>query len=359
MIIFRYISQELYAGLLGILMVLLIIFMSNQFIHYLHFAASGHITMGAVMKLMSLQIPFLLGYLIPLSLYLAILLVFGRLYLDHEMTVMSACGVSPTNILTIILSITVVMVAVVGALMLWLEPIMDNFRVRTYYESAALATVEKVIPKRFQSLGPTAVFYADEVDRSAHKMTNIFFAQRGKKSEAGQGWDITVAASAQEQNRDEGGRFMLFKDGYRYLGTPGLANYQVIQYGEYGIRISKELKTRTGWPSNASTMELWPKRHDPRVAAELQWRIAMPVSTLILALLAFPLSRVNPRRGKFTQLLPAILLYIVYGNLLFLGRAWVRKGLLSFGVGLWWVHGFMLLVALGLIFYRWRKNAYS
>src|ERR1700722_6846643 len=99
-------------------MVLLIVFMSNQFIHYLHFAANGSITMSAVMKLMSLQIPFLLGYLMPLSLYLCILLVFGRLYLDHEMTVMSACGVSPVNLLWVIASLAVVVTVIVGALML-------------------------------------------------------------------------------------------------------------------------------------------------------------------------------------------------------------------------------------------------
>src|ERR1700693_3837549 len=103
MIIFNYISKELYATLLGILMVLLIIFMTNQFAHFLRSAASGHITMNAVMQLMSLQIHFLLGYLMPLGLYLSILIVFGRLYLDHEMTVMSACGISPNSLLTIVL----------------------------------------------------------------------------------------------------------------------------------------------------------------------------------------------------------------------------------------------------------------
>ena len=87
--------------------------------------------------------------------------------------------------------------------------------------------------------------------------------------------------------------------------------------------------------------------------------MAMPVSVLVLALLAFPLSRVNPRRGKFSQLLPAILLYILYGNLLFLGRAWVRKGILSFDVGMWWVHGLMLLIAIGLLIYNRVRNAYS
>lgn len=297
MIIFRYISKELFTSLMGILIVLLIIFMSNQFIHYLHFAASGRITMAAVMKLMSIQIPFLMGYLLPLSLYLCILLVFGRFYLDHEMTVMSACGLSPGYLLRIVLSLAVIIMIVVAGLMLWLEPILDDYRVRIYYESAAQATVEKVMPKRFQSIGPSAIFYADDVDRGQRKMRNVFFAQHNKdKNDERRKWDITVAKVAQQQDIKNSGRFMIFKQGYRYVGVPGNSNYQQVQYQEYGIRITKQLHTRSGWPSNASTFELWPLRDQPKVAAELHWRMAMPISVLVLALLAIPLSRVNPRR---------------------------------------------------------------
>lgn len=358
-IIFRYITKELYTTLFGILMVLLIIFMSNQFVHFLSNAASGHITMSAVMQLMSLQIPFLLGYLMPLGLYLSVLIVFGRLYLDHEMTVMSACGVSPNNLMMIVLSMGIVVTLIVAGLMLWLEPFLDTQRIKIFYESAAKATVEKVMPKRFQTLGADVVFYADQVERGKLSMHDIFFAQRGKpKADGSRVWDITIAKNSQEAYQS-GGHFMLFQNGYRYVGTPGLPNYQTIQYQEYGVRMSQPISTHTGWPSNASTLELWPQRHNPKVAAELHWRMAMPVSALVLSLLAFPLSRINPRRGKFSQLIPAILLYIIYGNLLFLGRAWVRKGLLSFAVGLWWVHGAMALIAIGLLVYRRVRNAYS
>jgi lipopolysaccharide export system permease protein len=358
-ILFRYISRELYTTLFGILMVLLIIFMSNQFARYLHLAAGGHVTMSAVMQLMSLQIPFLLAYLVPLALYLSILVAFGRLYMDHEMTVMFAGGMSQARMLIVICSVAVVITLAVGGLMLWLEPFLDRQRVQIFYESAAEATVEKVMPKRFQTIGSNMVFYADEVERGALKMRDIFFAQRSKpKNDGVQSWTITIAKNAQESYQDDG-RFMVFQQGFRYEGEPGMPDYQTVQYQEYGIRISQTLPTHNGWPSNASTLSLWPQRHNPKVAAELHWRMAMPVSTFILALLAFPLSRVNPRRGKFSQLIPAILLYIVYANLLFLGRNWLRKGLLDFDIGLWWVHGLMALIVVGLLMYRRINNAYS
>lgn len=357
-IIFRYINKELYSTLIGIMVVLLIIFMSNQFVRYLHFAASGHITMSAVFQLMALQVPFLMAYLVPLALYLCILIVFGRLYLDHEMTVMSACGVTPLYLLGVVLSVGVVISILVGFLMLWLQPVLDGQRVRIFYESAAKATVEKVMPKRFQSIGPDMVFYADDVDRGELRMHDIFFAHRSKpEADGSRKWDITIAKTAQEQYLNNN-HFIQFENGFRYLGLPGSPDYQVISYQTYGARLTESLSTHTGWPSNASTASLWPRRHEKRVAAELHWRMAMPASALVLSLLAFPLSRINPRRGKFSQLIPAILLYILYGNFLFLGRNWVRKGLIGFDLGLWWLHGGMALIAIGLMVYRRIKNAY-
>ena len=241
MIIFRYISKELYATLFGILVVLLIIFMSNQFVRFLHSAASGSITMSAVMQLMSLQIPFLMGYMVPLAMYLCILIVFGRLYLDHEITVMSACGVSPNKLLSIVLSVAVVIAAVVAGLMLWLEPIMDAQRIKIFYESAAKATVEKVMPKRFQMIGPDRVFYADNVEHGQLKMDNIFFAQRKPEGDGVSWlWDVTIAKKAHEADQKDS-HFMVFQDGFRYQGAPGLSNYQVIQYQEYGILMTQDI----------------------------------------------------------------------------------------------------------------------
>ena len=184
-------------------------------------------------------------------------------------------------------------------------------------------------------------------------MYDTFFAQRGKpkKDHGARPWDITVSTSAQEGYENQG-HFIEFINGSRYIGVAGQPNFQTIQFDQYGIRLTHEISTHSGWPSNASTASLWPQRHNPKVAAELHWRMAMPVSVIVLALLALPMSKVNPRRGKFGQLLPAILLYIVYGNLLFLGRNWVRKGVIGFDIGMWWVHGIMLFIAIGLLIYR-------
>lgn len=365
MILFRSICKELYTCLLAIILVLLVIFITNQFVHYLKIAAQGQITMIAVMKVMSLQIPLLLGYLLPLAMYLSILLVFARLYLDSEMAVMQACGVSRLQLMGIVLVFAAGVTVVVGVLMLWAEPRIEDHRIRVMEEAVSSASLDKLVPKRFQSLGKHGVFYAEKVSRKHPEMWNVFLALKTKPKVAGAlpRWDVTMARGASERHiPGMKGRFVLFVDGDRYIGTPGHNDYQHAQFERYGVRLDMAMPHLRDWPMNVPTTELWTIQHQkPKAAAELQWRIAMPLSVIILALIAFPLAQVNPRRGRFTQLLPAIIIYTAYADLMFLGRAWIQKGKVSADVGLWWLHGAFLLLALCIYLskVRWRRYAHS
>lgn len=361
MIVFRNLCRELYVNLLAITLVLLIIFITNQFVHYLKVAALGQITMLAVMKLMSLQIPLLLGYLLPLGLYLSILLVLGRWYTENEMTVLSACGVSWAKIFSMVFIFAFGVAIVVGWLLLWVEPKVQGYRTQVLNEAITRASVDKLIPSQFTPLRGAGVFYAQDVSRQAEKMYNVFWArqEKSKKPVSIPSWDITVARTAREQTLpNASGHFVVFSDGYRYIGAPGNAQMRVVQFKNYGIRLATTGGAKSDWPFNVPTMELWRlSKHNLQAAAILQWRFALPISVILFTLLAVPLSRVRPRQGKFAQFVPAILIYIGYADLMFLGRAWIQKGEISPGLGLWWIHGLVLLIALYLIgrHVSWRR----
>ncbi len=366
MIIFRYLCKELYASLLAITLVLLIIFITNQFIHYLKDAASGQITMTAVMQIMSLQIPLLLGYLLPLGLYLSILIGYGRLYVDHEMTVLSSCGMSRMQLLGMTMLIATFVMIIVAALMLWVEPIIQGYRTAILNRAITKASIQKIVPKRFQKLHPGTVLYAGQLSRERSSMYDVFLAQR--KNDETHEWDVTVAKEAGEREYPElKGQFVVFNDGYRYVGIPGQRDYKKIKFGQYGVKLVTPDAQLNDWPSNVPTLQLLHlknKNLTPQEIREakamLQWRLAMPISVILFALLAFPLSQVNPRSGKFAQLFPAILIYIAYADLMFLARAWIEKGTISPHLGLWWVHGLALLLAILLNLYRigWRRILY-
>lgn len=350
MIILRYLSKEIFANLIAITLVLLIIFITNQFVHYLKDAASGQITMTAVMQIMSLQVPLLLGYLLPLGLYLSILLVFGRLYVDHEMTVLSACGVSRAQLFGMSLLIGSIVAIVVAILMIWVEPIVQRYRTKVLDIAVTNASIQKVVPHRFQ-VAPGAVYYVGKVSRHDRAMYNVFFAkQENKPGQSAPLWDVTIAKSAKEASfADMPGRFVVFENGARYIGTPGKKNYQWMTFEQYGLRLAASRWHLNDWPFTANTAELWHERHNPRAAAMLQWRLAMPISVFLFVLLAVPLSEIRPRQGKFAKFVPAILIYIGYADLMFMGRAWIEKGVISSTIGLWWIHGLALVIALLII----------
>ena len=168
------------------------------------------------------------------------------------------------------------------------------------------------------------------------------------------GWDVTLSAAAKEQNKAGGlGKFIVFKEGARYVGTTGQRNFKSVKFKDYGIRLVTSNHHLNDWPNNVTTADLFrliktekiPKQRW-KLEAMLQWRMAMPISVLLFAFLAVPLSVVKPRSGKFARLVPAILIYIVYADLMFLGRSWIQRGSISGSLGLWWIHGAALLLGI-------------
>jgi len=226
------------------------------------------------------------------------------------------------------------------------------------------ASVEQVIPGRFMVFNKKSetpiVFYANRVENHAI-LHGVFLAQKSKEADElhREKWGVIVAKTALEKRiAGQDGKYLIFSDGYRYSGVPGDEDYRVLKFQRYGVRLKVDIVPTIDAVQNYSVPQLWalsPK--DSAAAAELQWRIAMPISVLVFALLAVPLSEVRPRYGKFTQLLPAILIYMCYGDLIFLSRSWIRAGRVSPELGMWWVHGGALLLAIILMLYRvgWRR----
>src|SRR5690606_25925587 len=83
--------------------------------------------------------------------------------------------------------------------------------------------------------------------------------------------------------------------------------------------------------------------------AELQWRISSPLSLLVLAVLAVPLSRSSPREGRYSRVGLGLLIYIIYANSLSIARVWLERGYVPEWIGLWWVHAIAGLVGLALL----------
>ena len=198
MILQRYVTKEIYLTMIATTLILLVIFISNQFAHYLKIAAVGHLTAKSVLELMAIQVPLLLGILLPLGLFIGIMLTYGRLYVDNEMTVLMASGFSQTNLLVVTLKLTFFVALAVAVLMLWVEPNVAFFREHIYAQGQA-SPIERLLPRKFQTLDKGQyVLYVDHIARDHQSMSGIFIAKQSPQKDIQQptNWDVVVAKKA-------------------------------------------------------------------------------------------------------------------------------------------------------------------
>lgn len=355
MIIVRYLSREVFHTLLAITLVLLLAFLSQQVVRYLSYAAIGKIPTNVLLQLVSFEVPYLLALLLPLGLYLGILFAYGRLYSDNEMSILQMCGFGNRRLMRLTVFIAAMTSLVVLSLMLWVNPLISAKRQQVMASDAAtLHLIQTLIPGRFQvSPDGRHVMYVEKLSRDHERAKNVFLAQEKQKTAPTdqKAWTLVLAGQGyQIKDTDSQDQFFVTTDGYRYEGVPGQNDYNITQFKKYWVRIPPaNVRVSHAENETLSTSELWQAYANPKRAAELQWRFSVAISTFLLALLAVPLSAVRPRQGRYLVFLPAILVYIVYINLLFIARHWVEQSVLPISIGIWWVHGLIVLLILVLL----------
>jgi lipopolysaccharide export system permease protein len=357
MIIARYITKEIIYTLLSITIVLLLALLCQQGVRYLNYAAVGKIPTAVLLKLVSFEIPYILAFLFPLGLYLALLLTYSRLYAESEMVILQQYGYHHRQITLLSYSLALIVSGIVLCLMIWINPIISAKRHQIMTSDEATShLVETLIPGRFQvSPDGRNVMYVEKLSNDHTRAENVFLAQEKKRTKAGveqRSWDLLLANEGYEMREgDSHEQFFVTTDGNRYEGTPGENDYKVIQFKKYAVRISQNDPHFVNQDiESLSLAELWQDYAIPKHAAELQWRISMGLSPLFLAGLALPFSMIRPRRSRYLALLPAILVYVIYVNLLYVARHWVAQEALSITIGMWWVQAVMLLFVFLVLF---------
>lgn len=361
-IIFRYLCRELLFATLAVSAVLLLMVMSGRFVKYLAEAAAGDMSANILFSLMGYRLPGFLELVLPLGFFVGILLAYGRLYIESEMTVLHACGFSERRLLTYTLVPALAVAAMVACMSLYFTP-------TGIERSSGLLTADKarnefdhLVPRKFVSTeGERAVYYADSLSRDRSTMHDVFLAELGSsgaETEAAQQIVTVAAEGVQEIDAETGLRYLLLRDGYRYEGIPGQRDYRLMKFESYAVRLDlPELRDRIrDRIQSASTLSLW-RSEDLRERANLHWRFSLPVLVLVVAVLAVPLSRTNPRQGRFAKMIPAVLLYIIYLVALQGVRGAIEDGKITNPAAIWWVHPPFLILGLLLLGGRhWRRR---
>jgi lipopolysaccharide export system permease protein len=356
-IIFRYIARDLFGTTVAVCAVLMLVIISGRFVKYLAEAAAGMLDANILFAVIGYRLPGFLELILPLAFFLGILLVYGRLYVDSEMTVLYACGMSPSKLIVY----TMVVAVFVAGIVAWLsfsvspgglakaEALLSAQKSRGEFESLEGG---KFYPLR----GGRGVTYTESIDDDG-TMHEVFLSQSSIDS-SGVRQVVVLAEKGRPKRAEENGeRYLVLRNGYRIEGTPGRADFQITAFDEYGQRLEKDNKIRRHREKAAimSTAALRASDRPEHIAA-LQWRYSVPILVLVVSLMAVPLSRTNPRQGRFVKVFPAVLLYISYLVGLNAARGALEDGEISATLGLWWVHGVFLMIAASLLLWDsgWR-----
>jgi lipopolysaccharide export system permease protein len=337
----------------AVFVALFAILLTTQLIRLLGQAAGGRIASEAVAALLGFAAINYLPVLLSLTLFVAILLSLSRVYRDSEMAIWFSSGVSLVAWIRPVLRFALPVVLAIAVLALFLSPWALNKRAEYQKRMDQRDDVARVSPGAFkESAQGDRVFFVESTGGDPgqeERVRNVFISsmQHGRLG-------VVAAANGHSEVAPNGDKFIVLSQGRRYETTAGSSEYRVMEFERYAIRM--ETAENLGiekTAKNLTTLELLRDRN-PGNLGELLWRLGVPLSALTLALLAIPLSFVNPRAGRTNNLIFALLTFMIYSNLLSVSQAWVAQGRIPFAIGVWAVH---LLMGIALVGLFWKRLA--
>ncbi len=358
MIFLRAAQREFANAAIAVFVALFAILVTTVLIRLLGQAAGGSVPSDAVVALIGFGALAQLPIVLSLTVFIAVLMTLSRSYRDSEMVVWFAAGVPLTRwirpVLKFVLPVVLVIAGVTFVLAPWAQYKSVEYKARLNNQDDAA----RVAPGVFrESSGAQRVFFVEVGAGDDGRVKNVFVSsmQDGKLG-------VMVAEEGFVDTRGDGQRFVVLEHGRRYEGTPGSPDYSVMRFERYSVRLESKAVTNLPTRNRMVSTSVLLSQPRPDYRGELSSRIGMPLAALILSLLAIPLSYVNPRAGRTNNLIMAILIYLIYSNMISVSQAWISHGKVSFAVGLIAPHAFMLLVLVAFFYRRlvvvapWRRR---
>lgn len=350
MIFRRAIVQELANGAGAAFSVLFCIVFTQVLIRLLGDASSGDLGTQALFSIVALSTLTNLPLILTMSVFIAVLIALSRAFRDSEMVVWFAAGQSLAAWVRPVLRFVLPIAAVISALSLFVSPWAERMIAEARQRFEQRDDVSKVTPGRFiESAASDRVFFVENLDlNGAPRVQSVFASQRNGDREI-----VIVATQGHIETHADGARFLVLNHGRRYETTAGIAENRVLEFESYAIRLESQVEAPLT-DTNSRTFTTLELLLSPtaRNLGELVFRLAFPMAAVLLALLAVPLSYVNPRVGRSANLIFAALLAMIYFNAILIMQSHVQHGRLAFGVAVWLPHGVALALLLALFVHR-------
>lgn len=345
-----YLAREILKTSCATMLILYVILVSNSFGRVLADIADGDIPQQALWPVLLGQSVNLLSLLLPISLFLGIVFTFGRMYKDHEIVVMNACGIGYRDFYRPVLLVTLPFLALSVYCSMWLNAQVLRSAQDVIEREANVHEFQQVKPGQFnQASGGSLVFLMDSISEDRLELRDIVISQLKGKTMV-----IETAETGHQKIDDSSGDlFLVIGPGQRFEGEPGDNRVEQTSFDQHGILLARQARRASGtWKSDQMTLKRLLKSKKLKHHVEFHWRVAVPVVLLVLALLAVPLSYIAPRQGRYGKVGVALLVLIVYLNLIAFARSQLEDGAIPLAVSFWWVHLLFLLLTLALIYKR-------
>ncbi len=344
----RALTREMGLATGAVLAVLIAIALVVLFIRLLGDVARGELANEAVFAFLGFTLLYFLPVLMTIALFAGVLLPLSRMWRDSEMVIWFGAGISLTQWLRPVIAFALPFVGVMLLLTLVINPWAQTKKNEYRQDLKSRSDSALVVPGLFaESNGGQRVYYVESLNPLTGTVRNVFMQSR-LDGQLG----LVVAREGNHTELPDGSRYLVFKDGRRYEGTPGRLDYRIAQFERYWMRLDAAPVEATGANIRYAPLTQLLAEPSPLAHAELLWRFGVPFSALVLAAIAVPLSFVNTRARRSWGLLFALLVYFVYNNLLSLAQTWVAQGRLDVWAGSLAPHVLMLGVALGLFYLR-------
>ena len=340
-ILLKSLNFEVLLSTIGVLLIFFFLVVSSRFVGYFEQASEGLIDPSLVFKVVFLRFPDFITLLLPLSFFLGVIITVSRLYSDREIFGYLAGGLSENDLVKYLFPQAMLFFLITLSLSIFLAPYTKELS----KEILSLDTIQE----QFESVRPKKLFSFNENDGFIHvenKENNILdeviiFIQNDDYSSLIIAENLIHEDLSSKTNLD-------FKDGVLYQDIFNQNSSFVSYFGELSVPINNSKNTISGL-SLSKLFDFSIKSSK----SQTQWNLSIPLTIFVLLIYAVNFSKVEPRQGRFSVLVPSIFIYILYLSLLILARDSFDEGSIASQNYIWYVHLIFLLFAIFLLF---RKN---
>lgn len=338
----RMIALDLLKTWLAVWSVLVVVIVSRSFIRVLDKAIEGRVSGDTLLSILGLKTLSIGTSLLPAALFMAVLMVLGRMYRDQEMSAVASAGGGCGTIYRAVFLWVLPVSLMAGGLSLHAAPWAEAQMTLLMQQDADSADLRGIASGKFSEYSRgDLVFYVEDISKDK-TMRKVFVQSRLNGEMA------TINSQTAHLEEMPDGRYIVFADGERVQGSPGQLDYQIERFAKYAVRVEDTVSAVVLNLIAMPWADLLQASGLPEIA-ELQRRLSVPFAAFLFAFLAVPLAQTAPRGGIYGNVLIGFLIYFSYGNLAKVSQLWVSQGVISPWLGGLAINLFLFLVGMVLL----------